>query len=858
MRLLGMIDDATLAAAMAQPIPFRQGKMSYSLNTIMDQVKLALGEPLVEEALSKHGIDNIATSGVRVITTVDKELQEESVFALRKELSRLDIRLSGYDRRTVQEQYGRLTGISERPHVGAFAMARVEAIDRQKDGVQVRVRFGAAGEEASEGIIDERGLFKALEPFVRYLRFRWSEANRADLPLLLAQIQKGDRIYVSVRERDKASGLYLLDMEKYPQLQGGVLMLQDGVVRAMVGGFENRNYNRAIYAKRPLGSIFKPLVYLAAQQLGWSSIDSLRNSRDVFVYFGQPYFPRPDHVSPHKYVSMSWAGVASENVASVWLLYHLCDKLNPAQFKEIATFLGTGRQPGESYSGYVRRVRDKYGIVVNRDRLYEAAFADVAAAMETDLVFEGRIEEYEVLRDLNYSLDGITVEDDPKDQEETLFRQHQLKKSFTHLQRIKEVLQSGRTSLTDAESGEEKTLFPARKIIEGGEPEVFAVFSDPPDPKKWQIVDWSLLFPDLLFMPSEADPVSLNDVLVEGMLSVSLINSLEPLIEKEYQLLNGLPSYDFEVLSKIRDFRIYTGLRYLIGLCRSLGIDSDLEPVLSFPLGSNVISLFEAAKAYEGIMRGEVVLNQAQQAGAELYLIDKIENSDGEVIFEPERLVRGVADPAISLSISDILRNVVRHGTGTLVDRELRLHSIDPEKEKYLSELDLRVPAYGKTGTANDYSNAAFTGFIPAPLAKGNELSLDHGYVLSCYVGYDDNTVMVRGTTHLTGATGALPLWTQVAQGLVEEADFAAHMDVVDLSFSGMTELPVRTPDLGQILVPVDAEGGGLPIAGAIPLSESTNSGTRTASILTYGDINSRQEIEPKRLYAPYWQSRLQ
>jgi penicillin-binding protein 1A len=52
------------------------------------------------------------------------------------------------------------------------------------------------------------------------------------------------------------------------QLQGALLSynVEDGAVRAMVGGrdFENSEFNRAIQAKRQVGSTFKPLVYTTA------------------------------------------------------------------------------------------------------------------------------------------------------------------------------------------------------------------------------------------------------------------------------------------------------------------------------------------------------------------------------------------------------------------------------------------------------------------------------------------------------------------------------------------------------------------------------------------------------------------
>jgi len=145
-------------------------------------------------------------------------------------------------------------------------------------------------------------------------------------------MKEHDRVWVSIRSLEP-EGKILLDLEKYPEVEGGGIVMQEGRIKAVAGGVENRFFNRAVYAKRTMGSSFKPFVFTAALQLGWNTADPLSNVRDVFVFQNQAYFPRPDHISPHENVSMSWAGVESENVAAVWLTYHLCDKLNESQSK---------------------------------------------------------------------------------------------------------------------------------------------------------------------------------------------------------------------------------------------------------------------------------------------------------------------------------------------------------------------------------------------------------------------------------------------------------------------------------------------------------------------------------------------
>lgn len=75
-----------------------------------------------------------------------------------------------------------------------------------------------------------------------------------------------------------------------------VVMSQDGAVRAMIGGRNNRvqgGFNRATQAKRQTGSAFKPFVYAAAMDRGFQ-FDSILDDEPVSISLpGQPpYQPR--------------------------------------------------------------------------------------------------------------------------------------------------------------------------------------------------------------------------------------------------------------------------------------------------------------------------------------------------------------------------------------------------------------------------------------------------------------------------------------------------------------------------------------------------------------------------------------
>ena len=77
----------------------------------------------------------------------------------------------------------------------------------------------------------------------------------------------GDIIYVK-----KENNEWLL--KQYPKVNGGIVVLDPftGDVKALVGGFnfKSSEFNRVTQAKRQPGSAFKPIVYAAALENGFS------------------------------------------------------------------------------------------------------------------------------------------------------------------------------------------------------------------------------------------------------------------------------------------------------------------------------------------------------------------------------------------------------------------------------------------------------------------------------------------------------------------------------------------------------------------------------------------------------------
>lgn len=127
------------------------------------------------------------------------------------------------------------------------------------------------------------------------------------------------------------------------------------------------------------------------------------------------------------------------------------------------------------------------------------------------------------------------------------------------------------------------------------------------------------------------------------------------------------------------------GLDKVVDVAHRMGITSPLDPsVISLPLGTMGVSPLEMAGAY-AVIANDGIRNPP-------YLIDRVEDRDGKVLFRHEGHPERVVSSDVARLAADVLRRNVEGGTGT----RARL----PGRQ-----------AGGKTGTASDYADAWFVGF---------------------------------------------------------------------------------------------------------------------------------------------------
>ncbi|MEP6918208.1 MAG: PBP1A family penicillin-binding protein [Acidobacteriota bacterium] len=109
-----------------------------------------------------------------------------------------------------------------------------------------------------------------------------------------------------------------------PQYLQGALVAMDptsGYVRAMVGGrdFGESHFNRAVQAKRQAGSAFKPFVYAAALEAGYSPASVLTGLNDPIDTPAGGWVPEDEHSSASS-MTLRTALRTSSNRAAVRLL----------------------------------------------------------------------------------------------------------------------------------------------------------------------------------------------------------------------------------------------------------------------------------------------------------------------------------------------------------------------------------------------------------------------------------------------------------------------------------------------------------------------------------------------------------
>jgi penicillin-binding protein 1A len=293
----GFIDRPAHDAAVLQPLGLARQREAQDLG------------PYFAEAVRRHleetyGSERLYTEGFEVRTTLDERIQRAAEAALSAGLQRIDHR-RGWRGPVRRGESQLLTAQEIEEHAG-----RNPRPETWVPGLVLAVNADAAAVRTPAGDIriEREGV-------------AWTRRNEVS-----AVLRQGDLAWFRESTDPEAKRPPRWELEQEPVVEGTAIVLESatGAVRALVGGwdFQRSKFDRATQAARQVGSAFKPFVFGAAIEAGYTPSDHLFDAPAVFTGAdGLPsYSPRNYYRRYNGIITLESALEHSVNVPAVKLL----------------------------------------------------------------------------------------------------------------------------------------------------------------------------------------------------------------------------------------------------------------------------------------------------------------------------------------------------------------------------------------------------------------------------------------------------------------------------------------------------------------------------------------------------------
>ena len=269
----------------------------------------------------KYGPDMLYKEGFQVYTAVNIEMQKVARLEVKKGLRALDQR-QGYR--------GRLKHLKKE-----------EIEDFSKEIEEKSMEHPLEAEAVSEGVVikvdDEKGEVLVRmgkeQGVIKIDTMRWARKPNPAIAFYSVKIKRpgqvlktGDVIEVKAVEKNAETGLWDLLLEQKPIAEAALLCIagETGHVKVMVGGrdFMESQFNRAVQSRRQPGSAFKPVIYAAALDKGYTPATMIIDSPIVFKDKQMDFTWKPKNYGKKFYgpTLMRVALAKSRNVVTIKIL----------------------------------------------------------------------------------------------------------------------------------------------------------------------------------------------------------------------------------------------------------------------------------------------------------------------------------------------------------------------------------------------------------------------------------------------------------------------------------------------------------------------------------------------------------
>ncbi|MFT4174374.1 MAG: penicillin-binding protein 1A [Rhodocyclaceae bacterium] len=306
MRELGYIDDATYTAANAEPIRLAIGKAA-AASSVTPAVHAEFVAEMARQMAVDQFKDEAYTRGIKVITTITRADQEAAYSALRRGVIDYERRhgyrgAEGYvDLKDITaDQVEALEDLIE-PYADQDELKAAIVLDASPRQIRAYLRGGEVVTLTGDAV-------------------RFAAAMLADN----APQQKKLRAGAIIRLIKTAKGWAITQP---PEVEGAFISLDPatGAVRSLVGGFDfNRSkFNHVTQAWRQPGSSFKPFIYSAALEKGYSPssvFDDAPLSFSSGTTGSQPWTPQNIDGKYEGPMTLRSALAKSKNVVAIRLL----------------------------------------------------------------------------------------------------------------------------------------------------------------------------------------------------------------------------------------------------------------------------------------------------------------------------------------------------------------------------------------------------------------------------------------------------------------------------------------------------------------------------------------------------------